>query len=89
MDEEEYDAIFSFLEYGPSAWHHKDLKRAQVCGLCGLKRRILNQKKDKERGKIEYLQVPRGVEEIERTLRSCHSSKESEYMTAVHVYTSN
>ena len=35
MDEEEYDAIFSFLEYGilsyPSAWHHKDLKQAQVC----------------------------------------------------------
>ena len=30
MDEEEYDAIFSFLEYGtyPSAWHHKDQKRA-------------------------------------------------------------
>ena len=32
-----------------------------------------------ERGKIEYLQVPRGVEEIERILHSCHSSKESEY----------
>ena len=43
-------------------------------------------KKDKERGKIEYLQVPRGVEEIERILHSCHSSKESEYDCSARIY---
>ena len=40
---------------------------------------------DKERGKIEYLQVPRGVEEIERILHAIRPKKVS--MTAMHVYT--
>ena len=67
MDEEEYDAIFSFLEYStyPSASHHKDLKRAatEVCRLYTVDSgAYYTAKKDKESGKIEYLQVPRGVE---------------------------
>ena len=98
MDEEEYDAIFSFLEYGtyliyPSAWHHKDLKQAQVCAwtmpfAVDIASYTVYRKKDKERGKIEYLQVPRGVEEIERILHSCHmhSSKESEYHCSARIY---
>ena len=49
----------------PSAWHHKDLKQAQVCAWT-MRSIAAYRKKDKERGKIEYLQVPRGVEEIER-----------------------
>ena len=47
---------------------------------------VLYRKKDKERGKIEYLQVPRGVEEIERILHPCHSSKESEYDCSARIY---
>ncbi len=90
MDEEEYDAIFSFLEYGtyPSAWHHKDQKRAlrRKCVDYAVDSGVLYRKKDKERGKIEYLQVPRGVEEIERILHSCHSSKESEYDCSARIY---
>ena len=84
-----YDGIFSFLEHGtyPSG-DHKDQKRAlrRKCVDYAVDSGVLYRKKDKERGKVEYLQVPRGVEEIERILHSCHSSKESEYMTAVHVY---
>ena len=44
---------------------------------------VLYRKNDKERGKIE---VPRGVEEIERILHSCHSSKESEYDCSARIY---
>ena len=47
---------------------------------------ILYRKKDKERGKIEYLQVPRCVEEIERILHSCYSSKKSEYDCSARIY---
>ena len=39
---------------------------------------VLYRKKEKE-GEMEFLRVPRGVEERERILHSCHSSKESEY----------
>ena len=30
-----FSAFWSMVLSYPSAWHHKDLKRAQVCGLCG------------------------------------------------------
>eukprot|EP00731_Ephydatia_muelleri_P022731 Em0015g314a len=36
--------------------------------------------KEKERGEMEFLRVPRGVEERERILHSCHSSKESGHL---------
>ena len=72
----------------PSAWHHKDLKQAQVCAwtMRSIAAYTVYRKTDKERGKIEYLQVPRGVEEIERILHSCHSSKESEYDCHARIY---
>ena len=40
---------------------------------------VLYRKKEKDRGKREFYRVPKGVEERERILHSCHSSKESEY----------
>ena len=33
----------------------------------------------KRKREMEFLRVPRGVEERERILHSCHTSKESEY----------
>ncbi|KAL5475152.1 hypothetical protein EMCRGX_G027217 [Ephydatia muelleri] len=38
---------------------------------------VLYRKKEKDRGKREFHRVPRGVEERERILHSCHSSKEN------------
>ena len=74
----------------PSAWHHKDLKQAQVCAwnMRSIAAYTVPQKGriKKELGKIENLQVPRGVEEIERILHSCDSSKESEYDCHARIY---
>ena len=82
MDGEEYDCIYSFLETGtyPSAYH-KAQKRSlrRNCEDYAVDSGVLYRKKEKERGEMEFLRVPRGVEERERILHSCHSSKESEY----------
>eukprot|EP00731_Ephydatia_muelleri_P017880 Em0010g978a len=80
MDGEEYDCIYSFLETGtyPSAYH-KAQKRSlrRKCEDYAVDSGVLYRKKEKERGEMEFLRVPRGVEERERILHSCHSSKES------------
>ena len=79
MDGEEYDCIYSFLETGtyPSAYH-KAQKRSlrRKCEDYAVDSGVLYRKKEKEKGEMEFL---RGVEERERILHSCHSSKESEY----------
>ena len=73
MDGDEYDC---FLETGtyPSGYH-----KAQKGGNVRTMQSIAAYCTEKERGKMEFLRVPRGVEERERILHSCHSSKESEY----------
>ena len=59
---------------------------SSVCMDYAVDSGVYYRKKGKERGKIEYLQVPRGIEEIERILHSCHSSKESEYDCHARIY---
>ena len=80
MDEEEYDC---FLETGtyPSGYHKAQKRRSlrRKCEDYAVDSGVLYRKKEKERGEMEFLRVPRGVEERERILHSCHSSKESEY----------
>ena len=60
---------------------HKAQKRSlrRKCEDYAVDSGVLYRKKERERGEMEFLRVPRGVEERERILHSCHSSKESEY----------
>ena len=75
-----------FLETGtyPSG-HHKAQKRSlrRKCEDYAVDSGVLYRKKEKERGEMEFLRVPRGVEERERILHSCHSSKERPGTTQV------
>ena len=76
MDGEEYDCIYSFLETGtyPSGYH-KAQKRSlrRKCEDYAIDSGVLYRKKEKERGEMELLRVPRGVEERERILHLVQS----------------
>ena len=80
---EEYDCIYSFLETGTYPLGIPSRPKSDLCGGNVRTMRSIAaystvyRKKEKERGEMEFLRVPRGVEERERILHSCHSSKES------------
>ena len=84
MDEDEYDSIYGFLQSlkYPSGYlkHHKRHLRRK-CGDYVVDSGVLYHKK--ESGIIEHLRVPRGVQDKERILHSCHSSQESELQYGV------
>ena len=70
MDGEEYDCIYSFLETGTYPLGIIRPK-SDLCGNVRTMRSIAaycTAKKEKERGEMEFLRVPRGVEERERIL---------------------
>ena len=75
MDGEEYDCIYSFLETGtyPSGYH-KAQKRSlrRKCEDYAVESGVLYRKKENEFLRVLEL----GVEESERILHSCHSSKD-------------
>ena len=80
MDGEEYDCFLETGTYPLGIIRPKsDLCGGNVRTMRSIAAYVLYRKKEKERGEMEFLRVPRGVEERERILHSCHSSKESEY----------
>ena len=80
MDGEEYDCIYSFLETGtyPSGYH-KAQKRSlrRKCEDYAVDSSVLYRKKEKKREEMEFLRVPRGVEENESFIHATHPKKVS------------
>ena len=77
-----FSAFWSMVLSYPSARNHKDLKQAKCVDYAVDSGVYCTVKRIKKRGKIEYLQVLRGVDEIEQIICPKKVS-----MTAVHVYT--
>eukprot|EP00731_Ephydatia_muelleri_P030585 Em0022g99a len=72
------DPVYRSLRYGRRRAQKRSLR--QKCEDYAVDSGVLYRKKEKERGEMEFLRVPRGVNKREQMLHSCHLSKESGHL---------